>query len=93
MRVLHQEMGSNSKRYWVSNEMKSLAKDLHSAVKIDAKEWHRLKSNSDRRAAETISAALILLLEGGKKSEVNSLINQSAKWLNGEVKAPSCPDH
>ena len=86
-------MEVRSKRSWVSNEMRSLAGDLHSVVKINEKEWHKFKSNKDRRAAETISAALILLLEGGQNSDIYSLINQSGKWLNGELKDPGCPDH
>ncbi len=77
---------------WPSNA-KETAIELHSQLKLDDTNWHQLKSNSERRAAELLSGAIVQLLSGGKPSEIEQLINQSVKWIKREIKAPSCQEH
>ena len=79
---------SNSK--W-PDEAKKTALILHSQLKLDNKNWHQLKDDSERRSAELLSSAMVQLLSGGKQSEITELILQSMKWLKKEIKAPSCP--
>lgn len=81
---------SNSK--W-PNSAKELAIELHSKLKLDDKNWHHLKDNSDRRAAELLSSAIVQLLSEGSPEDIEDLLNQSIKWIKREVKAPGCPQH
>ena len=54
--------------------------------------FHGLE-DSDRRAAELLSGALVQLISAGKRSDVEDLINQSMRWIKQEIKAPGCPQH
>ena len=72
-------------------KVKEAAIGLHSQLKLDDKNWHLLKDDSERRSAELLSGAMVQLLSGGNHSEITELINQSLKWLKKEIKAPSCP--
>jgi len=73
------------------NKAKEAAIGLHSQLKLDDTNWHKLKADSERRSAELLSGAMVQLLSGGSHSEITELINQSLKWLKKEIKAPSCP--
>ncbi len=75
---------------WPSKS-KDLAKDLHSQLTINDLDWHKLKGNSDRRAAELLSAAISQLLNDGELEDVESLVTQSIKWLKREIKDYGCP--
>ncbi len=75
------------------NSATSLAIELHDQLRINDRNWHELKGNSDRRAAELLSGAMVQLLSGGKISDVEVLINQSILWLNKKIKDPGCPGH
>ncbi len=75
---------------WPLNS-KDIALELHSELKLDNKNWHHLKDKPERRAAELIAGAMVQLMSGGKPSDVVSLLNQSIKWINNEIKAPGCP--
>ncbi len=81
---------SNSE--WPANT-KELAIELHSQLKLDNLNWHHLKGNSERRAAELIAAAMVQIVSEGKPSDVVNLLTHSIKWMKREVKAPGCPQH
>ena len=42
-----------------------LAKDLHQCLSLGDRDWHRLKTDADRRSAELMAAALSQLIQGG----------------------------
>ncbi len=77
---------------WPSNA-KNLAIDLHSLLSLNNKNWHQLKDNSDRRAAELLAGAMVQLISEGTPSDIEELINQSMRWIKREIKAPGCPQH
>ena len=66
---------------------------LHSMLRIDDRNWHRLKSNRDRRCAELLSAALVQLLGDGDRADVQALTEQALGWINGALNDPGCPRH
>ncbi len=77
---------------WPVNSRR-LAKELHAELSLSEQNWHQLKGNSERRAAELISGALTQLLEGGKHSDIEAMTCQAIKWLKKELKDPGCPKH
>ncbi len=79
-----------SKHDW-PNEAKELAQKLHKKLSLSEENWHTLKTNSDRRAAELFAGALVQLLQEGELTNVEALINQGLLWLRREVKDPGCP--
>tara|TARA_B100000029_G_C17568344_1_gene955786 strand:+ start:1645 stop:1896 length:252 start_codon:yes stop_codon:yes gene_type:complete len=79
----------NSNLNW-KEEAKELAIKLHLLLIIDDKNWHELKNDSDRRAAEQLSAAMVQLVSGGESSNIEDLIQQSLLWVKREIKAPKC---
>ena len=74
-------------------ESKTTAQKLHSQLTITNKEWHQLKSNADRRAAELLSGAMIQLLSEGEKTNTIRMIEQSLLWIKREIKDPGCSSH
>ena len=76
-----------------SPESIELADKLHRELSIDHNNWHRLKGNHERRAAELISASLVQLINGGSYIEVEELNLQGLKWLKNEIKDPGCSRH
>ena len=83
---------TTTKSKWPDNS-KELAIQLHSKLRLNNENWHKLKRNSDRRAAELLSSAIVQLLSEGKPSDIEALLNQSIRWIKKEIEAPSCPDH
>ncbi len=75
---------------WPKNA-KSLAVELHSNLTLTDSNWHKLKNNSNRRAAELLAGAMVQLLSNGNISDVDELLSQSKRWLNKEIAQPSCP--
>ena len=69
------------------------ALDLHQSLRINDREWHRQKSNADRRGAELLAAALVQLLQNGRNEDVEALAQQALGWIKGELKDPGCPHH
>ena len=69
----------------------SNSQELHGLLRIDERQWHRLKTIRDRRAAELLSAALVQLLGDGKSSDVEALTRQALGWICGDLKDPGCP--
>ena len=76
-----------------SDQSQPLAAELLNQLRINDRDWHRLKSNPDRRAAELLAAALSQLLAGGSRLEVAQLTQQALGWIQGELKDPGCPRH
>tara|TARA_B100001250_G_C19204679_1_gene530933 strand:+ start:217 stop:471 length:255 start_codon:yes stop_codon:yes gene_type:complete len=70
-----------------------LIKDLHSELILNNNNWHKLKTNNSRRAAELLTSALSQIIHGGKTSDIEDLINQSLLWIRAEIKDPGCPTH
>ena len=69
------------------------ARDLHRRLSIDDRQWHRLKTQPERRAAELLAAALSQLISDGRSADVEQLASQAVGWLRGELKDPGCPRH
>ena len=67
------------------------SRELHNLLRIDDRQWHQLKSNRDRRAAELLSAALVQLLGDGESNDVEALTQQALGWIKGDLKDPGCP--
>ena len=77
--------------YW-DKDIIQLAQKLNDKLKIDHKNWHKLKGNKVNRSAELISAALCQLLISNNKNDAIIYLEESVKWLKGiNIDAP-CPD-
>jgi hypothetical protein len=76
-----------------------LAQQLHRSLSISERDWHALKSQRPRRAAELAAAALVQLLArdsptnaaGGEARQ--QTIDHALGWLKAEVSDPGCPSH
>ncbi|MAF40559.1 MAG: hypothetical protein CL859_01690 [Cyanobium sp. ARS6] len=66
---------------------------LHQNLSISDRDWHRLKSDPDRRGAELLAAALAQLIQNGRNDDVEALTQQALGWIRGELKDPGCPHH
>ena len=66
---------------------------LHQNLSISDRDWHRLKSDADRRGAELLAAALAQLIQNGRNNDVEALTLQALGWIRGELKDPGCPKH
>ena len=69
------------------------ARDLHRRLSIDDRQWHRLKTQPERRAAELLAAALSQLISDGRSADVEQLASQAVGWMRGELRDPGCPHH
>ena len=69
-------------------------KPLQRQLAISERDWHRLKADH-RRAAEQLSAALLLLLRSGAQADgdVVALLESAQRWIKREQRDPGCPDH
>ena len=74
-------------------ESQRLSRELHQSLCIGDRQWHQLKSNRDRRAAELLAAALTQLISNGVGADVEQLTRQALGWIDGELKDPGCPRH
>jgi len=79
-----------------------LAQQLHRSLSISERDWHALKSQRPRRAAEQLSAALVQLLArdtpsnaaaGEARREAIALAEHALAWLKAELSDPGCPSH
>jgi hypothetical protein len=80
-----------------------MARDLHSQLRIDERQWHALKAQPQRRAAEQLAAALVILLDpanppgaaqaGPQRRQAAELVAHALGWLNGNLRDPGCPTH
>jgi len=81
---------------------RELAEQLQRRLVISDRDWHALKAQRSRRAAEQLAGALVQLLgaddpaasKGGEARQRAIAMTASAlAWLNGELRDPGCPDH
>ena len=79
-----------------------LAQQLHRQLSISERDWHALKSQRPRRAAEQVAAALVQLLardtptnspSGEARQQAIALLDHALGWLKAEVSDPGCPSH
>ena len=68
------------KSYW-SDEVINLINSLHSELVLKDSNWHKLKNNSSRRAAELLTSALLQIVQDGSQSDIEELIKQSLSWI------------
>lgn len=75
---------------------------LQRSLSIGDRDWHALKRQRPRRAAEQISAALVQLLSGDDptapastpaREQAIALLEHSLGWLKAELSDPGCPSH
>jgi len=75
---------------------------LHRSLSISERDWHALKSQRPRRAAEQIAAALVQLLARDQPALTSStegreqaitLLEHAVGWLKAEISDPGCPSH
>ena len=71
-------------------EVQRQAMDLHAQLSLNDHNWHQQKGDADRRAAELLAGALVQLLHGGERSDIEALTAQSLGWIKRELKAPGC---
>lgn len=78
------------------------AEALQRLLVIDDRQWHALKGQPSRRAAEQLAGALVQLLgadtpTASRSSEARqraiALTASALAWLEGELRDPGCPDH
>lgn len=79
-----------------------LAQQLHRSLSINERDWHALKSQRPRRAAELTAAALVQLLTrdtptnaaaGDARLQSIAMLEHALGWLKAEVSDPGCPSH
>lgn len=84
------------------DEALATAVALHRQLSIGDREWHALKAQRSRRAAEQLAAALVQLLSGDQPASTTStearqraldLLEHAQQWLRAEVSDPGCPQH
>lgn len=75
---------------------------LQRRLAIDDRQWHALKAQRSRRAAEQLAGALVQLLAtddpsqatpGEARQRAIDLTSSALAWLKGELRDPGCPDH
>ena len=89
------------KRQW-PEQSQDLAEQLQRSLTIGDRDWHALKSQRPRRAAEQLAAALVQLLSGDDPSQSSptearqraiALAEHGLQWLKAEINDPGCPSH
>lgn len=75
---------------------------LQRLLAIGDRDWHALKHQRPRRAAEQLAAALVQLLQsddprqrqsGAARLQAIALVEHALGWLRGELSDPGCPQH
>ncbi|MFN9645899.1 MAG: DUF6439 family protein [Cyanobacteriota bacterium] len=83
-------------------EALELARGLQRSLTIEDRQWHRVKTQRSRRAAEQLSAALVQLLAADDpraasptpaRRDAIALVDHALSWLRAEVSDPGCPTH
>ena len=85
-------MKKNDKSIW-SDKAKLLAKELHDEISLDNYNWHKFRSNKQRRSAELIISAISQLIHDGDEIEIENLLKQAILWIKEEIKDTGCKDH
>jgi hypothetical protein len=81
-----------------------LAEELQRSLSISDRQWHGLKAQRNRRAAEQISSALVVLLRQSQPAprletasttnrDAIALLEHALGWLKGDISDPGCPSH
>ena len=94
--------GAGESREWPEGAQ-ALAQQLHAELRITDRQWHALKAQPQRRAAEQLAAALVLLLDPAngpasptrspQREQATALVEHALGWLKGELRDPGCPSH
>ncbi len=89
-------------RCWPEGSQQT-AQSLHRLLAIGDRQWHALKGQPQRRAAEQLAAALVLLLDElnspaaatptPQRQQATALVEHALGWLQGERRDPGCPSH
>jgi hypothetical protein len=91
----------SAQREWPDGALEQ-AVALQRRLSIGDRDWHALKHQRTRRAAEQISAALVHLLAadqpspsptGEARQEAIALLEHALAWLKGDLSDPGCPRH
>lgn len=91
----------NQRARW-PDEALPMAVALHRQLSISDRDWHALKSQRSRRAAEQLAAALVQLISGDNPGEAGvndarqrtlALLDHAQQWLRAEISDPGCPQH
>lgn len=78
------------------------AVNLQRQLSIGDRDWHALKAQRPRRAAEQLAAALVQLLSADQparpqaseaRERALALVEQAGRWLRSEISDPGCPQH
>jgi len=93
---------ASSTREWPTGS-RATAEQLHRLLTIDNRQWHALKGQPQRRAAEQLAAALVQLLDernspaaaeaSPQRRQAVELLEHALGWLRGELRDPGCPNH
>jgi DnaJ-domain-containing protein 1 len=96
-----QSAGEGDVRDWPEGALE-LAEQLQRRLAIQDRDWHRLKAQRPRRAAEQIAAALVQLLAADQpgratptaaRERATELLDHALAWLRREISDPGCPTH
>lgn len=93
--------GGASRADWPAGA-RDLAEQLQRRLVISEREWHALKAQRPRRAAEQLASALVVLLaadapsasrSGEAREQAIALVEHALGWLKAEISDPGCPSH
>jgi hypothetical protein len=91
--------GVDLRRCWPAGAREA-AEALQRQLSIGDRDWHALKAQPRRRAAEQLAAALVQLLAtdvdagpggGAGADDALALIDSAEAWLRGSQRDPGCP--
>ena len=85
-------MKKKNKNVW-SEKVQVLTKELHNELSLDNFNWHQFRGNKKRRSAELIISALSQLVNEGKETEIENLLQQAILWIKEEIKDTGCKSH
>lgn len=95
------DRAAQPQRLWPEGSA-ALAEQLQRRLAIGDRDWHALKAQRSRRAAEQLAAALVVLLSADgpgsstpspARAQALALVEHAAGWLRGEISDPGCPSH
>lgn len=78
------------------------AQELQRCLAIGDRDWHALKTQRPRRAAEQLASALVLLLAADRpatplptpaRQQAIDLLEHALAWLKADISDPGCPSH
>lgn len=92
---------SDRQQDWPTEAL-DMAVQLQRQLSIGERDWHRLKGQRPRRAAEQLAAALVHLLSGDQpgasqptpaRLRALELLEHAERWLRAEISDPGCATH